>query len=201
MEIIIYVALGIVLGAVLLAFLEDLVVGVFKILGYALLAALVIGAIVLGAEFLSFIFSSVLTLITVIMFVGFFVFFYYIERSARITRSRDEKAFREFCSKEKFKDVIRDCLGTSDEDVTLDERAAKFSECAYQLQVRLYNYWIAIDGGESYKLVEAKAERLNEAAHSNRISREIQGARVVTFGQDRYEQPMKEYHFPDRWWS
>jgi hypothetical protein len=198
-ELVFSIAAGIVVGFVILAFLGEIFVGFVKALGYVLAAALIICAIVLGIELVTYVFSSVWTLLTIALVAGFAIFVYFVERSAVSSASRDQRAFRKFCATKKLGDVFGDVMITSNVDVTLDEQARKFVQCSYQLQARLYKQWIAIDGGESYKLIEAKAMRLSEAARARKVSRELQGARIVAFDQDRHEQPMKEFYFPDKW--
>ena len=204
MEIIIYVALGIVLGFLILAFLEDLIVGVAKLFVYAVGFVGLLGVIwVFGAMFSgiyqAFVESPWTAAISFLVFVGVVVFaaMMFIGNSRR--EEQNEQSFREFCSNNKFNEVFNGCFVGSDVDLTLEERASKFARCAYQLQVLLYHHWVAVDGGESFKVLGAKAKRLNEAAYSRAISKEVQGARIVAVGENRHEQPMKEYHFPGKW--
>ena len=198
MELVFSIAAGIVLGFVVLAVLGEIFVGFVKAIGYVLAAALIVGAISLGIELITYVLSSAWTLLTIALVAGFVIFVYYVERSAVSSASRDQKVFRKFCATKKLRDVFGDVLITSDVDLTLDEQASKFVKCAYQLQARLYKQWIAIDGGESYKLIEAKAMRLSEAARARKVSRELQGARIVAFDPNRHERTMKEFYFPDK---
>lgn len=199
MEIVIFVALGIVLGFVLLALLDVIVVSLLWVIGCGLALAAVICVIALGVEWLKIVFSSPWNVAAFSLLIGGILIAYFYVRVNGKGSERQKELFEEFCATRKFSEVFGTDIFRGVGDLTITERSAQLDGCSYELQVRIFHQWVAVDGGESLKVVEAKANKLNEAAATGEVAGEIQGARIVSAKSEQQSFTVREFHFPDRW--
>jgi len=155
MEIIVYVALGIILGVFLLAYLD-----VLMLVGAVSCVALLLLALVLYVD----------SNLGILVFIGIGLFLLLWHFSSEKVDEYRNSLLKE----QKIKELIPPgILWSISDESTLHDLDVFFKDHAFQIRIQFKSGWITINGAQTRSLANLKLERLRKAIIENKISKTV----------------------------